>query len=151
MVFFFFQAEDGIRDTSVTGVQTCALPIYLGNADTRAFAHWTSDFERRCIRSQYLTQAQLPEVLRTAVATGHITLPPGLLLVGFDSKSPAQIALLGAVQATGVSIEELLPQSDFAPTSAPSAAHHILVDAPDEDAEIDRKSTRLNSSHRCIS
>src|ERR1017187_10654907 len=27
--FFFFQAEDGIRDTSVTGVQTCALPIYI--------------------------------------------------------------------------------------------------------------------------
>src|SRR2546422_3830864 len=27
MVFFFFQAEDGIRDVAVTGVQTCALPI----------------------------------------------------------------------------------------------------------------------------
>src|SRR5260221_6944429 len=27
-VFFFFQAEDGIRDHCVTGVQTCALPIY---------------------------------------------------------------------------------------------------------------------------
>src|SRR2546425_8296087 len=27
MVFFFFQAEDGIRDKLVTGVQTCALPI----------------------------------------------------------------------------------------------------------------------------
>src|SRR5437764_13835736 len=27
MFCFFFQAEDGIRDTSVTGVQTCALPI----------------------------------------------------------------------------------------------------------------------------
>src|SRR5690606_39416855 len=26
--FFFFQAEDGIRDFHVTGVQTCALPIY---------------------------------------------------------------------------------------------------------------------------
>src|SRR5437016_10392371 len=26
--FFFFQAEDGIRDWSVTGVQTCALPIF---------------------------------------------------------------------------------------------------------------------------
>src|SRR5206468_11290834 len=26
----FFQAEDGIRDLIVTGVQTCALPIYLG-------------------------------------------------------------------------------------------------------------------------
>src|SRR2546422_1663181 len=27
--FFFFQAEDGIRDVAVTGVQTCALPISL--------------------------------------------------------------------------------------------------------------------------
>src|SRR5258706_4715886 len=27
--FFFFQAEDGIRDWSVTGVQTCALPIFI--------------------------------------------------------------------------------------------------------------------------
>src|SRR5256884_8201843 len=28
MLFFFFQAEDGIRDVAVTGVQTCALPIF---------------------------------------------------------------------------------------------------------------------------
>src|SRR5205085_7622641 len=28
ILFFFFQAEDGIRDLTVTGVQTCALPIY---------------------------------------------------------------------------------------------------------------------------
>src|SRR3712207_7391303 len=27
-MFFFFQAEDGIRDIGVTGVQTCALPIF---------------------------------------------------------------------------------------------------------------------------
>ena len=31
LFFFFFQAEDGIRDYKVTGVQTCALPIYLEN------------------------------------------------------------------------------------------------------------------------
>src|SRR5256885_10278043 len=30
-MFFFFQAEDGIRDYKVTGVQTCALPIWRGN------------------------------------------------------------------------------------------------------------------------
>src|SRR6266581_7397231 len=30
LFFFFFQAEDGIRDGRVTGVQTCALPIYCG-------------------------------------------------------------------------------------------------------------------------
>src|SRR2546430_14497148 len=29
LFFFFFQAEDGIRDLTVTGVQTCALPIFL--------------------------------------------------------------------------------------------------------------------------
>src|SRR5256884_6780760 len=28
-LFFFFQAEDGIRDVAVTGVQTCALPILV--------------------------------------------------------------------------------------------------------------------------
>src|SRR5205085_7928982 len=33
--FFFFQAEDGIRDLTVTGVQTCALPI-CADADLRA-------------------------------------------------------------------------------------------------------------------
>src|SRR5690349_22324699 len=30
--FFFFQAEDGIRDLYVTGVQTCALPIWFAAA-----------------------------------------------------------------------------------------------------------------------
>src|SRR2546430_6192438 len=29
LLFFFFQAEDGIRDLTVTGVQTCALPILI--------------------------------------------------------------------------------------------------------------------------
>src|SRR2546422_6361629 len=39
-IFFFFQAEDGIRDVAVTGVQTCALPIFLGGevAQSRAIA-----------------------------------------------------------------------------------------------------------------
>src|SRR2546429_3044297 len=42
-LFFFFQAEDGIRDVAVTGVQTCALPISalmgaaMGLVDARAF------------------------------------------------------------------------------------------------------------------
>src|SRR5256886_4302679 len=37
-MFFFFQAEDGIRDLTVTGVQTCALPIStpLGGACPRS-------------------------------------------------------------------------------------------------------------------
>src|SRR5437867_258486 len=35
-VFFFFQAEDGIRDRTVTGVQTCALPICRGGRGSHA-------------------------------------------------------------------------------------------------------------------
>src|SRR5258707_13644411 len=45
LFFFFFQAEDGIRDIGVTGVQTCALPILINQSlypklgfDPNAFA-----------------------------------------------------------------------------------------------------------------
>src|SRR5688572_33101633 len=37
-MFFFFRAEDGIRDLTVTGVQTCALPISSVNESLYAFA-----------------------------------------------------------------------------------------------------------------
>src|SRR5947209_17114243 len=35
LILFFFQAEDGIRDIGVTGVQTCALPIFSSSARHR--------------------------------------------------------------------------------------------------------------------
>src|SRR5690606_39596103 len=41
-LFFFFQAEDGIRDFHVTGVQTCALPIYVANENYYALEEPTS-------------------------------------------------------------------------------------------------------------
>src|SRR5207249_7786997 len=41
LFFFFFQAEDGIRDRNVTGVQTCALPISCG-----LFYEWHEQNER---------------------------------------------------------------------------------------------------------
>ena len=45
LVYFFFQAEDGIRDHCVTGVQTCALPIFksIRCSDFRRFLFF-SDF-----------------------------------------------------------------------------------------------------------
>src|SRR5258706_4757093 len=42
-LLFFFQAEDGIRDWSVTGVQTCALPISSRRRHTRLVSDWSSD------------------------------------------------------------------------------------------------------------
>src|SRR5260370_39436565 len=40
---FFFQAEDGIRDSSVTGVQTCALPIFGGRLVYTRFVPFNRD------------------------------------------------------------------------------------------------------------
>src|SRR6266498_5271124 len=36
LLFFFFQAEDGIRDADVTGVQTCALPIFMPDEEAQS-------------------------------------------------------------------------------------------------------------------
>src|SRR5437763_11860978 len=52
VIVFFFQAEDGIRDTSVTGVQTCALPICetvsLAVVESCAYAVWP-DFNHAAV------------------------------------------------------------------------------------------------------
>src|SRR5204863_5284119 len=56
-VVFFFQAEDGIRDLYVTGVQTCALPIWAGSS---------IDFARslhRCLQpEQFANMATWPQL-----------------------------------------------------------------------------------------
>src|SRR5256885_16022411 len=40
MFIFFFQAEDGIRDYKVTGVQTCALPIWMHSFILKYWRDW---------------------------------------------------------------------------------------------------------------
>src|SRR5437762_8623070 len=56
LCFFFFQAEDGIRDTSVTGVQTCALPIYLRRGFDVYLIDWgvPSDADRELTLEDYV-------------------------------------------------------------------------------------------------
>src|SRR5690606_39440652 len=48
-VFFFFQAEDGIRDFHVTGVQTCALPISANTVITGTAAASVSNRRNRSV------------------------------------------------------------------------------------------------------
>ena len=104
------------------------LQAAVANADTRSFARWARAFEHRCSSSQYLTEAQLPETLRAIFAEDRLAPPIGLLLVGFDSKTPAQIALLDALHAAGSVVEELENTS-----ATPSLT---LVDAPDLRSEV---------------
>src|SRR5256885_5402122 len=50
--FFFFQAEDGIRDYKVTGVQTCALPILVLRHDLTTNSR---PGKNRCVHCRHLT------------------------------------------------------------------------------------------------
>jgi ATP-dependent helicase/nuclease subunit B len=99
-----------------------------GNSDTQVFTRWANSFERFCGREQYLTQAQLPEAIRTAIIARKTSVPPGILLVGFDSRKAAQTALLEAVRTLDTPIEEM--------ESAPPAPDITLVDAPSEYDEL---------------
>src|SRR5699024_11514264 len=119
-MFFFFQAEDGIRDRNVTGVQTCALPISL--ALGRSILA-----EGRTV----MLQPEIPELtagrekalymvdrrFTHAVAKGALLARGGGLRGGSYRETPAQV-----------------PASD----AERSFAEQVLAN---------RKSTRLNSSH----
>src|SRR5437762_4892139 len=80
-MIFFFQAEDGIRDTSVTGVQTCALPICGSKAPTSRmtgicanegsdFTYWQTSYPLRTgmNTSARTRSGRISEILRTAAS-----------------------------------------------------------------------------------
>src|SRR5256885_5414231 len=76
--FFFFQAEDGIRDYKVTGVQTCALPIFHAQpgltellAVTRLCSKRWASSRRRSLRISAACQRRFSSsVAGTSVGTG---------------------------------------------------------------------------------
>jgi len=72
------------------------------SADTRAFQRWVAAFERRCGAEGWLSQALLEERLREAVGRGQTSFGAmGLVLVGFDAMTPAQVDLVEAVRSAG--------------------------------------------------
>ncbi len=85
-----------------------SLAQFADTADTRAFARWAAEFDRRSSRADFLSAARLEEALTDALVSGDLKLRPstGLLLVGFDSKTPAQTALLSALVQSGVAADE---------------------------------------------
>src|SRR3970282_2664383 len=96
----FFQAEDGIRDTSVTGVQTCALPIYrasvvasvnqefagwnapLRGGDEVAFLPPVSGGQRAAVSEDVFELVREP--IRTAELFPHVKAPEDGAVVVFD-------------------------------------------------------------------
>src|SRR2546430_12730987 len=62
-MFVFFQAEDGIRDLTVTGVQTCALPICATSLDGAVAPHY-AHLERAYHFPKWETRTDVPDWLR---------------------------------------------------------------------------------------
>src|SRR5260370_40047787 len=95
MFFFFFQAEDGIRDSSVTGVQTCALPILLRPFDTsrkRTSVRMQRVYTMPIEDVQQLSQGAIALITGGLGARCHVhllALPPELL------QRPQRLSRLG--------------------------------------------------------
>src|SRR5205823_2214442 len=133
---FFFQAEDGIRDKLVTGVQTCALPIFVNNAGIgpgsirpdswqRPLKFWeiTPDQWRRFVAVHTtaplaLANALAPEMMRQGWGRIiNVTTSLGTMLnAGSPTYGPSKAALeaLSAIMAkhldgTGVTVNVLVP------------------------------------------
>src|SRR5699024_11537269 len=100
---FFFQAEDGIRDRNVTGVQTCALPIYTLPSDEREYAQsdpWqlqqimlNSGEDRSDIRNtfQYLARPETFEPIPSAGKKKQIRDGLAYLIGRPTGDSPAEL------------------------------------------------------------
>src|SRR5690554_5415213 len=100
-IFFFFQAEDGIRDADVTGVQTCALPI-LELEDLEAYKH----------HGPLMAMAFQAEVEKQAwLAGGQSQIAPAQRMVDFVQGKRSESLLESSYQPglRSVEMKEVLP------------------------------------------
>src|SRR3989442_18584 len=75
MFFFFFQAEDGIRDADVTGVQTCALPISRLKSNVISRIKFGRVSVYNDTRLAVCAELDTNESLRLSPKTGEIRMP----------------------------------------------------------------------------
>src|SRR3989475_2867881 len=132
-IFFFFQAEDGIRDLTVTGVQTCALPIsHLEHHGYRVSLARTLADARRSLSGRdgppdgLLLDLHLPDgsgldLLRELrSAAGTRALPVMVLTAEGEERVLAEAERLGAALLT----------KPFGPTKLTARIAAMLGDAP---------------------
>ncbi|MFZ0270252.1 MAG: PD-(D/E)XK nuclease family protein [Acidobacteriaceae bacterium] len=84
--------------------------------DAERFRNWAAEFHRECSRHGWLSPNQLESTLLPLLTSGAaLTLPPEILLVGFDRITPAQQDFLAALESRGITITNLPPEPAFAP------------------------------------
>src|SRR5690606_40331366 len=132
---FFFQAEDGIRDFHVTGVQTCALPIYRIYQGP-VMAKWQQEFEAmgREFREAFLNTLRPFEPDKT-LQKAFYRMFDGIEVLPLSLRNQYQVLF----QQEPLTAAELLVPISWHQFLALQRKGLIL-----EDVETDRKSTRLN-------
>src|SRR2546430_16309747 len=112
-VFFFFQAEDGIRDLTVTGVQTCALPI-----SRRGQGHGTGHAQ---VQGPGGRQGREPDRARRAV--GGMTAPGGVAPSVLETlEFPAALERVAAYAAGPLGAARVRSRTPVTDTAAIGAA-----------------------------
>src|SRR5215813_11796152 len=106
---FFFQAEDGIRDADVTGVQTCALPIYPVHCTGIVAAESFEEFElpREAVLNGL---RRVRFVSPSGLCVDYDTRAPEAIVVDrgvFDRGLAARATAAGATLATGTRVTNL--------------------------------------------
>src|SRR2546428_13385702 len=98
MLRFFFQAEDGIRDLIVTGVQTCALPIFKFNRSRARCVIWRG----RLLSEGLLLVVELDVGL---IQQGDVEAEREVAVRGLEKREARVPAVQGALEANGVGPE----------------------------------------------
>src|SRR5437879_4612394 len=98
LIYFFFQAEDGIRDTSVTGVQTCALPISSVGAGVTVTSTTVVSSTQLSVALAITTTAALgPRDVTVSNPDGQSAISPGGFTVGLSAPT-ISVAFLGKLR-----------------------------------------------------
>ncbi len=88
------------------------LRHYALTEDTRVFARWAAEYERRVERIAAVDQARLPDVVRALIVAGSVASPAEVVLAGFDEPTPQQAAFFEALAARGTRIVRLADERD---------------------------------------
>src|SRR2546430_9721253 len=92
--FFFFQAEDGIRDLTVTGVQTCALPIYSARCSRRSSMKRAAAITEKVMRNNSAPSAISEELYRAPTASvNSLAMDAEMVVPGASTDAPMRCPL----------------------------------------------------------
>src|SRR3712207_5364041 len=160
VIVFFFQAEDGIRDIGVTGVQTCALPIYVVEREIVAVI---APYDVEELIGSVVPIAAIPHAVDVLSCHGNVSADGserrqrGLVVVSVD-ETILVLQVRGGVSGLEPAIDDevaaLVVDDVPAVLAQYAVVHGNFLGYPVErlhGSSKDRKSTRLNSSHANIS